>query len=103
MLREELAVQERSTLWVGGGGGGGGGCTPFPVRLKVPTAPELPIAVTVALAAPAPDGVNVMVPFAVWPALRVNGSDTPLTEKVGAFTESWVTVTLEPPLLDMEM
>jgi len=98
----ELADHERSTVWLPGGGGGVV-VEPLPVRPTVPAADELIMAVRVPLAGPAADGVKVMVPFTLWPAFNVNGSVTPLTENTGAFMESWLTVRLDPPVLDMEI
>lgn len=76
---------------------------PLPVRLMVAPVEELIIALKVALADPAPDGVNVMLPLAFCPGFSVNGSVTPLMEKAEEFRENCVTVRLEPPLLDMEI
>lgn len=101
MLGELLASQERLTEWVPGGGGGG--VTPVPVRPRLAAEVELIIALTVALAAPAAEGVNVMVPVVLWPALSVNGRVTPLMENTVEFIENCVTVKLEPPVLDMEI
>ena len=76
---------------------------PEPVRPRLAAEDELIMALTVALVAPAAEGVNVMVPVVLWPAFRVKGRVTPLIENAVEFMENWVTVRLEPPLLDMEM
>lgn len=76
---------------------------PVPERPKVPAVVELIMALRVPLADPVPDGVKVMVPLVLWPALSVSGSETPLKTNAAPFIENCVTVRLEPPVLDMEM
>jgi len=61
------------------------------------------MALSVPFTVPALEGVNMMDPEALCPAFKVRGSDTPLIEKTEAFIDNWVTVTLDPPLFDMEI
>lgn len=76
---------------------------PVPVRLRLAAEDELIMALTVAFADPAAEGVKVMVPLVLWPGLSVRGRVTPLRENAVELIENCVTVRLEPPLLDMEM
>jgi len=77
--------------------------TPFPLSPRLPTDPELLMALSVPLTVPEAEGVNTMEPDALCPAFRVRGSDTPLIAKTEEFIDNWVTVTLDPPVFDMEM
>jgi len=61
------------------------------------------MALSVPFTVPAAEGANTMEPEALCPAFKVRGSDTPLIENTEEFIDNWVTVTLDPPLFDMEM
>jgi hypothetical protein len=90
MLEEVLAFHDKFTLCTGAG-------VPFPVRVAVVVAGwALLVNVSVAMAVPVVEGLNVTVNGDDWPAEIVRGSEIPLTTNAVLFVLAPVMVTLAP-------
>src|SRR5579863_6434206 len=95
MPGEELAFQDRFTVWVGA-------AVPVPVSDSVVVEGEASLeTVKVALAAPAVCGLNVIVKGTLWPAATVTGRGSPPTLKTELLVLAAVTVTLAPVALNV--